>query len=470
MSLRFWGGWFLAIAGISIFLTMGCEKGALGVKPATVVGRVVDKDNPSLAVVNATVRMISKEAVGTSELLQGYNFLSAVTGVDGSFIFEQVQPDNVVFEYSAPGYASMIYPAPTSTDAAEGTTASIEFVSIRSGAMVDLALLSLAKISNPLPATVKVKVDLVDKTTLQPIDKNRYNQALSFTISFNGKPYTLTAQKWREDGVADVAAANTIITSIRNEVTGGSAVYKAVDNLSFTGSSDVFQRIELDPVTYDISLRCLNVPDYMTGSGSVVNIFAEIPATTSKPAQIIKSAIMQPFGELYVLSLPGIALPVDLRIQLRGYEDEVVKITDNNLTEGTQGNYRLDIDFLASNSARGNVSSPYNPAQAVGLYDNMKRRDVALAVSGLLNGNSVTAMINLPHLGLPEYESGGVATNVCYQGETVWATFAGVAVGYNMSYTVNVTTATSSYSISKAGLMVNPESDTGSSTLVYGVP
>ena len=48
MNLRFWGGWFLAIAGISILLTMGCEKGALGVKPATIVGQVVDKDNPSL--------------------------------------------------------------------------------------------------------------------------------------------------------------------------------------------------------------------------------------------------------------------------------------------------------------------------------------------------------------------------------------------------------------------------------------
>lgn len=469
MSLRFWGGWFLAIAGISILLTMGCEKGALGVKPATVVGRVVDKDNPSVPVMNATVRMISKEAVGTAELLQGNNFLSAVTGTDGSFIFEHVQPDNVVFEYSAPGYSSMIYPAPTSSsdDADAGATAEIEFVSIRSGAMVDLRMLTLQKISNPLPATVKVKVDLVDKTTLQPIDKNRYNESLRFTITFNGKPYTMTAQKWREDGVVDVAAANTIKASIRNEVVGGSAVYKAVDEVTLDGSGDVFKRIELDPVTYDLSLRCLNVPDYIVGSGAAVNLFAEIPATTSKPAQIVKSALMQPFGELYVLNLPGIALPVDLRIQIRGYEDEVVKITDNNLTEGAQGNYRLDIDFLGDNGTR---ESEYDPAQTVGLYDNMKRRDVALSVSGLIDGNSINAIISLPHIGLPVYSSAGVETNVCYQGEPVWAIFSDVAVGYNMSYTVNVTTATSSYSISKTGLMVNPENDIGQSTLVFGVP
>ena len=105
MNLRFWGGWFLAIACVCIFLTMGCESGSLGVKYATVYGRLVNKDNVSLGVPNATVRMVSKETIsGGGELEQGYNFLATVTDAEGYFVFEKVHPDNVIFEFSAPGY------------------------------------------------------------------------------------------------------------------------------------------------------------------------------------------------------------------------------------------------------------------------------------------------------------------------------------------------------------------------------
>ena len=112
MNLRFWGGWFLAIACVCIFLTMGCESGSLGVKSAAVYGRVVNKDNPALGVANCIVRLVSKEAVsGGGELEQGYNFLSTITDANGYFAFEKVQPDNVLFEFSAPGYKKVIYPA-----------------------------------------------------------------------------------------------------------------------------------------------------------------------------------------------------------------------------------------------------------------------------------------------------------------------------------------------------------------------
>ncbi len=486
MNLRFWGGWFLAIAGISILLTMGCEKGALGVKPATVVGQVVDKDNPSIPVANAVVRMISKEQVGTSELVQGNNFVSAVTGEDGKFVFESVNADNVVFEYTAPGYSSMIYPKSSSgDDEAEGATAEIQFVSIRSGAYVDLRMLPLEKISNPLPAKVTVKLDLIDSATKQPIDKNYDNtEALKFTISLNGESFTKSAQMWRDEGV-EISAATSVKTVIRNEPVGsGASVYNSRDDVTINGSGDVYQRIEMTAVTYQLSLRCLNVPDYIVGSQAVVNLFAEIPANGYQPAQIVKSAVMQAYGDLYVLELPGIvlqsALGIHLRIQTRGYFDEVVHITSTNLKEGAQGNYRLDIDFLHDNQSVANgVTTPinYDPADAlksvVGLYDNIKRRDVAIYVTNMMANDIVSAAISLPHEGVPVYDlpyplnptGAGQSTG----GEPVIITFRQVAVGYNMSYALTVTRAGESASITKSNLMVNPENEPTSSTLMFAV-
>ena len=123
MNLKFWGGWFLAIACVCIFLTMGCESGNLGVKYSTVYGRLVNKDTVNMGVPNATVRMMSKEAVsGGGELDQGYNFLATVTDANGYFIFEKVHPDNVVFEFSAPGYRKLIFPSTSESTEEDGSS------------------------------------------------------------------------------------------------------------------------------------------------------------------------------------------------------------------------------------------------------------------------------------------------------------------------------------------------------------
>lgn len=488
MNLRFWGGWFLAIAGISILLTMGCEKGALGVKPATIVGQVVDKDNPSIPVANAVVRMISKEAVGTSELVQGNNFVSAVTGVDGKFVFESVQADNVVFEYSAPGYASMIYPKPSSgDDESEGSTAEIEFVSVRSGAFLDLRMLPLQKISNPLPATVNVKLDLVDATTKQSIIADINGNPIKFFVSLNGKNFdAMEAALWRANG-ENVSASAEIKAVVRHE---DGSLYIAKDDITINGSNDVFQRVELEPVTYQLSLRCLNVPDYMTGSSAVVNLFAEIPADadgTGKPAQIIKSGVMNAFGDMYVLSLPGLALQnatgMDLRIQVRGYYDEIIRFTNSSLGMGTRGNYRLDIDFLAKDSSPNNVqngSSPIilfsNSDPVVKLYDNMKTRDVYLVVTNLgLNDRITNAFISLPFTGDPYryYEKTKILEKndwVATETSPITIGFDKVAVGYQMTYSIAIQTAASgTFSVYKSGLTVNPDVSSPSRPLEFTI-
>ncbi|NCB37195.1 MAG: carboxypeptidase regulatory-like domain-containing protein [Erysipelotrichia bacterium] len=474
MNLRFWGGWFLAIAGISVLLTMGCEKGALGVKPATVVGKIVDQENPAIPVANAMVRMISKEAVTKSEVKQGLNFMITTTNANGVFIFENVQPDNVLLEYSANGYNKAAYPPAeiTSTDEEgnESNSAKVEAVYVKSGSTLDLGYLPLQKISNPLPTTVTAKIDLVDAKSLKWISKDRSANDLSFTLSFNGQPYTMTADEWRNTGVT-LNAENSFAVMVRHEAGYGNPPLYVTKEVALTGSSDIYSKVELEPVTYDISIRCVNVPDYI--GGSVVNVFAEVqdPDNPSKPPQILESINLGTMDDLQVLSLPGLAMPVELRMQIRGYEDEVLVIKDSNLKEGAQGNYRVDIDFLRDDSVGGvaTYETEYDPTRSVGLYDNMKRRDVAFVVAGedFVAGNSVAgAVISSPHYYPIELDP---ADGVCRAGNLpVGIIFRGVAIGYDTSYNITIAAASGSYNLSSS-VMVTPEIEPNGTTIAIGV-
>ena len=169
MQLRFWGGWFLAIAGLVIMLSMGCEKGALGVKPAMITGRIVKADNDTVGISGATVRVMSKEAQGTSELKQGKNFLTTVTDANGYFVFDNVIPDNVLIEYQK-GQNKATYPSTKTTtetetgDAAE--SAKLEAIYVKSGDVVSLGALPLIESATSLPPTATIKLDLYSTYSL----------------------------------------------------------------------------------------------------------------------------------------------------------------------------------------------------------------------------------------------------------------------------------------------------------------
>jgi hypothetical protein len=247
MNLRFWGGWFLAIAGLAILLTMGCEKGALGVKPALVTGKIVDEDSGN-GIANATVRMISKEKFGTGEVKQGHNFATAMTSASGNFVFENVAPDNVIFEFFANNYNQAIFPkkaAGADEEGNEAEVAEIESVYIRSGAVVNMGELKLKPLAtSPLAATMTARIDLVDNTTKKQIDGN-----LEFTISFNGVPYRKTAAEWRNTGVLDLPTARNLKVMVRHETANANEymlyVSKTVD---YTVSGDLIEIIALEPV------------------------------------------------------------------------------------------------------------------------------------------------------------------------------------------------------------------------------
>jgi hypothetical protein len=484
MNLRFWGGWFLVLAGISIMLTMGCEKGALGVKPAVVMGKVVDKENTTIPVANAVVRMMSMEQVGTAELKQGYTYATAITNADGSFVFENVNPDNVVFEFEASGYAKVQYPETVASTEEDGTTteaAKVDKVYVKSGSVTNLGLISMEKISNPLPDTVNVSIVLRDSKTLEIVDE----AAGPITISFNSQTLTLPVSNWK-DGID--LTGNPITLNSESEfnvmVRANPNLYLAKEE-TLSGTGDIQADILLEPVSYNILLRCTNVPDYI--EGGVVNVYAEsIPTSLASPPKVIATQTLDDLGALSqpnlpeTIQVPGLALPVNLRIQVRGYEDEVMTISQNNLPAGSMGTYRVDINFLSNNGTKQLIYDPTIASQA-GLLDNRIGRDVVLEIAGphLINGDVVDAAISLPS-GNATYDNGVVVSNTpvaCSNNRPVRITFPNTAVGYNLYHTVSIypsvgspSYASGSYSLSSEDpVMVNPPQDVPARGLLIGV-
>ena len=489
MNLRFWGGWFLALAGIAILLTMGCEKGALGVKTALVTGKIVDKDNPSLGVANAVVKMMSKEQVGTSELKQGNNFASTVTNANGDFIFENVTPDNVVFEIEASGYAKAQFPEVTAAATEEGETALtavVDKVYVKSGSVTSLGAIALRKISSPLPTTITAKIVLRDSKTLEMLkdDLNNDGSPDKVTISFNSQVAEMTPTQWR-----DVGTTLNAESSFKVMVRAAPDFYLAKEE-TLSGAGNIQTDIHVTPVTYNILLRCINVPDYI--EGGVVNVYAET-IKVGKPPQVIATHTIDDLGGLSapnlpeVIEVPGLALPVNLRIQVRGYNDEVVVISGNNLPEGTMGSYRVDVDFLYDN---GTTNMAYDPSstdlskQKAGLFDNQIKRDVILRVAGphLVAGDSVTGFISLPSSGVTYTNVNGVSVGTVSglsDGSLVDITFRDSHVGYNMNYTVSVNVnpdptspsyASGSYVLTnEEPIMVNPPIANPATGLIIGV-
>ena len=505
MQLRFWGGWFLAIAGLAIMLSMGCEKGALGVKPAMVSGRIVKADNDSVGIDGATVRIMSQEAQGTSELKMGKNFLTTTTDANGYFVFENVVPDNILVEFSK-GANKGTYPSSTTTaetdtgDTAE--SAKLEAVYVKSGAVVNLGSLPLAQTEGSLPSNVNLKLDLVNKTTLERItDPNQ-----KFVVTVNGVPLadtsantSLTADQLRT-GI-ERSSEQTLSIVVRHD--SNTILYQTTMPLSVSVSGEeIYERIELTPVSYNLLLRCVNVPDYITIAGTHVNVYAETPSVGGKPPQVLATHTIENPGDAGTLpalvKIPALSMPVDLRIQVRGYKDEVVSITSSSLVEGDQGNYRLDVDFLYDNSGSDGLASNtpaanapfegefvYNPNDAnlnrAGMFNNILRRDVVLIVAGddLQTGNWVDGIINLPRNGtnFVSWPNDGSSSLPITNGQSaplnspVNVIFDGVAVGYELFYNVTVSgSASGSFGLSnEEGIIINPDIDAVGGALAIGV-
>lgn len=452
MNLRFWGGWFLAIACVCIFLTMGCDKGHLGVKSSAVTGRLVDKANPSVGVANATVRMMSKETVGSSDLPQGYNFLSTTTDEDGYFFFEKVNPDNVIFEFQAPGYHKVVYPSDKEEDEGEGKTApatDIDSVSIAPDSTVNLANIFMEKIGKTLPATIDVKFEFVDN------NGNPVPEELKFEVTLNGVTKEQTAGLWKVIGYTGLSAATTVEYRVRN--TDSVQKFKICEG-RFTGDSSQVVPVTLEALTCKLAFNVVNLPDYINDTS--MNIIVETPANGAIPAKEINKASQKELDKLVIVDVDSVSIngSINAVIRMPGYRDEIVNIPASSLKAGDTGTFRIDIDFTADDSAFAqngvvDFGAIQNSNAKLGMLDNRITRDVALDVVNLEVDAKVKIITNLPNSkiewGWPTDDEniGQARVNSADYGNNpkCLALLKDVPVGYTMQYRVVVTNTTETY-------------------------
>jgi hypothetical protein len=339
--------------------------------------------------------------------------------------------------------------------------------------------IGLTKVTDPLPEKIFVKsIVLRDRTTLDMLDPNA-----EVSISFNNQTFdNVKVSDWKNGQINGVPIELTAENSFNVMVRADPTLYLAKEE-TLSGRGDIQAEILLDPVTYNILLRTTNVPDYI--EGGIINVFAETIAG-NKPPQVIATHSIQDLGDLTnpnlpeLIQVPGLAMPVNLRIQVRGYDDEIMQISSTNLPNGTLGTYRLDINFLYNNSTTDMVYDPAVASQA-GLLDNRNGRDVTLAVAGphLLDGDVVSAVTSLPS-GSPVYDNGSLVANSplpSVANRPVYVTFPDTAVGYRMGYSVNISPsvgspsfASGSYNISSENpIMISPNNDDPATGLLIGV-
>lgn len=446
MNLRFWGGWFLAIACVCIFLTMGCEKGSLGAKYATVSGRVVNKDNVAMGIPNVTVRLVSKETIsGGGDLEQGYNFRSTVTDADGFFLFEKVQPDNVLFEFTASGYKKLIFPSTEDETQEDGSTSEsldIESVTISNGAFVEVGNVLMEKISVSVPEQINIKLEFLDSATGKPVDGNEF-----FAVSFDGVTYTKRAQAWRESG-QDIVGASTIAVTYRDV---SEPVIYSPASLTVSGISDQYLTVEAQPVTYNLTFQFLHLPQYLVSSKEYAPILTFLVEDTSTtPPQNISITEVTDFNQLATLKVPAMRNPQQIRIRMHGYEDEVINLT-SALPRGEKGAYRVDIDFQKDDQCKGDTPVLLeNVESIIGMQDNVITTNVAMNLTGLNVNDRVQVYINAPYEELSWTTSTAGNIGLVPANRTLTARFNKTPSYFDLYYTVVVTPndGSSSYSIS----------------------
>lgn len=431
MNLRFWGGWFLAIACVCIFLTMGCADGHLGVKSASVTGKVLDKTNRN-PIENATVRLISYESVGNGDLQQGYNFLSTTTNAQGEFFFDHVNPDNVIFFFTAKGYADVVFPSTnedtSEEETAESQTADIDSVSIRSGEHVDIAEVLMRPNGKAVADSVTVKFDLVDSLTGRKIDADS-----EFEVVFGdavGTTVSMPAELWRQKGKSISGSAESVSVLIRDK----GQVYKS-KSLYIDASNSVYEVVELEPETCKVSVvfDLNSIPQYMLDSknGAAVQILA-IDANEDSASNNYKlceqNITLDKITRICNMDVPTVKIPCKLYIRVQGFEEAVVELSESM---NKSGNYVVNVAFKNGQFVADNTPQ--------GIADK-KLGNLEVTIFGLNDNDKVQMEINLPCINgilwTPAF--GDESDTGIVSGGMVKVAYSGVPTGYDMSYTISV--------------------------------
>lgn len=345
MRLRVWGGLLLVLLAAGIMMTMGCEKGALGVKPSTVMGRVVDAASSNIPVVGAKVSMVSQTgSTGGGQKEAGYNYVT-LTDTAGQFIFENVAPDQLQMMIEANGYAEGEFPS------ASGTK---EFFYVGNGVIVNLGDIKLVRISQPLSRTsVIVRAILVDA-----ISKDELNQNKVLSLYIAGEKYQNRDITYSElkNGLSVPASLQKYGYTIIAENYQTLEV-KADDEKAIDASVDNVLNIQLNPITYSVRVTFRNKPFYINNQARELNDGGTFSTIDRNKCTItIYSAIREPGKPYKILAtdsvsldpyepettLTGISLPASLTVLLSGYREMTFSVP---YTPDTQGMIAMKLNM-----------------------------------------------------------------------------------------------------------------------------
>ncbi len=452
MNVRVWGGWLLAALGITVLMTMGCEKGALGVRTSNLTGKIIDSAS-SAPVEGVRVKIVSETAITTNaQAALGQNYVS-ITDAGGRFMFTNLTPDKFKMEATKVGYEDLQYPSASST---------VTSLYVPNAETVDIGSIKMNAVGSPLPQNISVRLNLRDNKSMELLDGNEL-----VTITFDNQTFTYTVTEWKNGQTNEgqtiqlPAKSGTYAVSI----SPNPDLYKTT-NMTLAGTANILTDIMLEANSYNLIVRCVNVPDYIIGG--IMNIYAEQAGTN--PPKILATHTISDLGNLTtpqlpnVVQVPGVAFPINLRVNVRGYQDEVIAIDTNDIAQGEQGNIRIDVDFLANNATLAPQLDKNNPV--VGILDNRITRAVRIRVAGPDLIDNDTVIGNLWHTNVPvNYNPAFGACDL---------DFGAVPVGYKQPWTVSIypdpagpAAASGSYSIG-GDTMINPVEDVGNIILLIG--
>ncbi|MBF0408483.1 MAG: carboxypeptidase regulatory-like domain-containing protein [Candidatus Riflebacteria bacterium] len=368
-DVRVWGGWLLIVLGVTVLMTIGCEKGANGLKTGIVMGRMVDATKRDTGIAGARVQLSSKTALTSGGGVALGQQMVVTTDANGYFYIEGIRPDAMTMSVIHSNYKAYSYP---NTGNASGTgntgdpgtspSASNQDIWVTSNAVVELGDLPMEPKTSKIPENdIVVKLflrdtktrDLIDQLPITPIS----GELVSVSIDNIQQPLR-SAQYLRETGITLTPQESEYnITITIESATAGEPRRFLIKDLVVAGNRNSSIDVYLDPLSYRVTCRFLNCPAYI--KGGMVNIYAELNYKDPQGNEARKIIATHTVDTVDIwrnstlnlpatVDLPEIPLPADLRFNLLGYVDEVVSIP---LSAGTQGNIRVDVDFMGNNSA-----------------------------------------------------------------------------------------------------------------------
>jgi|GEM_PF-5375425 len=368
MNIRIWsGGLLITILFVAVLMTMGCEKGALGVKGgASLVGRLVDSDDPTIPIVGAKVRIYSAAAVAAEGggIAVGQDMF---TGTDdkGYFSFGNIRPDCLNLSASHAKYSPLLI---SGTSTASSTVGAFWIQGADTMNIGDLAMIRYSDVPTTANITVKGRIldgksfaEFADTQVLSLyFDNTKYqNRDITYselktglTVSAKSTPYTiniLCSGYFPFEDTTQVAGnidcyVDLRLTPIRNitvkaKIVDGSTGLELADNTTMGAFFDGGKFLNRD-VTYLELKNGLSVPPKI--ASYTLSISGTVVTKTYTTSPYYDFELQVPGYDVYKTTFDG---SYDQRIDVTLTNQNSTVATVTILVKGKITDYRSKSEF-----------------------------------------------------------------------------------------------------------------------------